>query len=197
MVKLSLEGVGAAYGARRILSDVSTPVFKGSEVIAVVGPNAAGKSTLFKRIAGLVDGPGEVRIEGSRRGMDGICYMPQDSVATARLIVYESVLLARKLGWTGAVLKSPKGLSGMLLIACVAAREKIFVCGGDMSCPGAALVQTANFQAHVPGITSIEANARQYLPQANRGWDDRFPGIFRVTDGWVRTSHLNGPGLGA
>jgi len=96
MVKLSLEGVGAVYGARRILSDVSTPVFKGSEVIAVVGPNAAGKSTLFKRIAGLVDGPGEVRIEGSRRGMDGICYMPQDSVATARLTVYESVLLARK-----------------------------------------------------------------------------------------------------
>lgn len=96
MVKLSLDRVGAAYGARRILSDISTPAFNGSEVVAVVGPNAAGKSTLFKRIAGLVDGPGEVRLEGSRRGADGICYMPQDSLATARLTVYESVLLARK-----------------------------------------------------------------------------------------------------
>jgi hypothetical protein len=66
-----------------------------------------------------------------------------------------------------------------------------------MSCPGGALVQTANFQAHVRGITSIEANARQYLPQANRGWEERFPGIFQVTDGVVRTGELRGAGLGA
>lgn len=96
MVRLSLDGVGAVYGARQILTNISTSVFNGAEVVAVVGPNAAGKSTLFKRIAGLVDGPGEVRIDGSRRGRDGICYMPQDSVGTARLTVYESVLLARK-----------------------------------------------------------------------------------------------------
>jgi L-alanine-DL-glutamate epimerase-like enolase superfamily enzyme len=109
----------------------------------------------------------------------------------------ESVLLAREMGWTGAVLKSPKGLSNMILMACVAAHKGIFVCGGDMSCPGGALIQTANFQAHVPGITSIEANARQYLPQANKGWEARFPGIFRVADGMVRTRELNGAGLGA
>jgi L-alanine-DL-glutamate epimerase-like enolase superfamily enzyme len=109
----------------------------------------------------------------------------------------ESILLARDLGWTGAVLKSPKGLSSMILLACVAGKENIFVCGGDMSCPGGALVQTANFQAHVRGITSIEANARQYLPQANRGWEERFPGIFQVTDGVVRTGELRGAGLGA
>lgn len=96
MVKLSLDGVGAANGGRRILSDISSPVFNGGQVIAVIGPNAAGKSTLFKRIAGLIDGPGNVRLEGSRRGMDGICYMPQDSVASARLTVYESVLMACK-----------------------------------------------------------------------------------------------------
>jgi len=71
------------------------------------------------------------------------------------------------------------------------------LCGGDMSCPGGALVQTACFQARVPTISSIEANARQYLPQANAGWEERFPGIFRVKDGIVRTSELNGPGLGA
>lgn len=113
------------------------------------------------------------------------------------VIDVDSVLLARDLGWTGAVLKSPKGLSNMILMACVAAKEKIFVCGGDMSCPGAALIQTANFQAHVPGITSIEGNARQYLPQANSGWEEKFPGIFKVTDGMVRTRALTGEGLGA
>jgi L-alanine-DL-glutamate epimerase-like enolase superfamily enzyme len=113
------------------------------------------------------------------------------------VIDVESVRLARELGWTGAVLKSPKGLSNMILLACVAAKEKIFVCGGDMSCPGGALIQTANFQAHVPGITSIEANARQYLPQANEGWEAKFPGVFKVTDGMVRTGDLIGAGLGA
>ena len=113
------------------------------------------------------------------------------------LIDVESLLLARKLGWTGAAVKSPKGLTHMILIASVAGKEKIFLCGGDMSCPGAALIQTANLQARVPTITSVEANARQYLPQANKAWESRYPGMFRVTDGMLRTQEINGPGLGA
>src|SRR6266446_2811214 len=113
------------------------------------------------------------------------------------LIDVESLLLARKLGWTGAAVKSPKGLTHMILIASVAGREKIFLCGGDMSCPGGALIQTTNLQARVPTITSVEANARQYLPQANKAWESRFPGMFRVTDGMLRTQEVSGPGLGA
>ncbi|HMJ65549.1 MAG TPA: enolase C-terminal domain-like protein [Candidatus Binatia bacterium] len=109
----------------------------------------------------------------------------------------DSLLLARKLGWSGAAVKSPKGLSHMILIASVAGKEKIFLCGGDMSCPGAALIQTANLQARVPTITSVEANARQYLPQANKAWESRFPGMFRVTDGLLQTQEISGPGLGA
>src|SRR6266850_2475962 len=113
------------------------------------------------------------------------------------LIDVDSLLLARDMGWTGAVVKSPKGLSHMILMASVAGKEKIFLAGGDMSCPGAALIQTANLQARVPTITSVEANARQYLPQANKAWESRFPGMFRVTDGMLRTQEINGPGLGA
>ncbi|HZO83774.1 MAG TPA: enolase C-terminal domain-like protein [Verrucomicrobiae bacterium] len=112
------------------------------------------------------------------------------------LIDLDSLLLARNMGWTGAVVKSPKGLSHMILMASVAGKEKIFMAGGDMSCPGAALIQTANLQARVPPITSVEANARQYLPQANKPWESRFPGIFRVTDGLLRTQEISGPGLG-
>jgi len=113
------------------------------------------------------------------------------------LIDVESLLLARKLGWTGAVIKSPKGLTQMILIACVAGKQKIFVAGGDMSCPGAALIQTANLQARIPGIASVEANARQFLPAANKEWEDRFPGMFRITDGMIRTGELTKPGLSA
>lgn len=96
MVRLSLNALSAVYGKHRILGGVTTPAFEGGQLIAVVGPNAAGKSTLFKRIAGLIGGGGEVRLEGSRKGMAGICYMPQDTVASARLTVYESILLACK-----------------------------------------------------------------------------------------------------
>ena len=96
MVTLRLENLGASYGRHEVISGITTPVFLGGEVVAVIGPNAAGKSTLFKRIAGLIDGPGRVLLEGSSKGRDGICYMPQDISANARLTVYESVLLARK-----------------------------------------------------------------------------------------------------
>jgi L-alanine-DL-glutamate epimerase-like enolase superfamily enzyme len=113
------------------------------------------------------------------------------------LIDVDSLLLARQLGWTGAVVKSPKGLTHMILMASVAGKHNIFLAGGDMSCPGAALIQTASLQARLPGVASIEANARQFLPAANRAWEARFPGMFRVTDGMLRTDELTGPGLGA
>lgn len=98
MVTLQLDGVGAAYGGRTILSGVSTPALRGGELVAVLGPNAAGKSTLFRRIAGLLDGPGAVMLGAARRGRDGICYLPQDSAAGPALTVHESVLLARMQG---------------------------------------------------------------------------------------------------
>ena len=85
----------------------------------------------------------------------------------------------------------------MILIACVAAKQNMRVAGGDMSCPGAALIQTASFQARLPGVTSIEANARQFLPAANKGWEKRFPGMFQIMDGMMQTSELIKPGLGA
>jgi iron complex transport system ATP-binding protein len=98
MVMLRLEALGARYGKSLRLRDVTTSAFKGGDVVAVIGPNAAGKSTLFKRIAGLLPGPGTVHVKGTMLGKNGICYMPQDSAANAVLTVYESVLVARKQG---------------------------------------------------------------------------------------------------
>jgi iron complex transport system ATP-binding protein len=96
MVKIQLDNLGARYGQREIISGVTTAAFTGGQVVAVVGPNAAGKSTLFKRMAGLIEGPGQVILQDSKKGHQGISYMPQGLNASARLTVYESVLLARK-----------------------------------------------------------------------------------------------------
>ncbi|MCQ2005044.1 ABC transporter ATP-binding protein [Rhizobium sp. NRK18] len=96
MVTLTLSDVGARYGRREIVSGVSADLLKGGELTAVIGPNAAGKSTLFKRIAGLLPGAGTVTITGAADPGEAACYMPQDTSANAVLTVYESILLAAK-----------------------------------------------------------------------------------------------------
>ena len=98
MVALTLKDLGATYGRRTVLSDVSIQDLAAGSVTAIIGPNAAGKSTLFKRIASLVKGPGLVELSGAEGGARSICYMPQDTSANAVLTVYESVLLSAKQG---------------------------------------------------------------------------------------------------
>ncbi|AQZ51016.1 ABC transporter ATP-binding protein [Martelella mediterranea] len=102
MVALQLQSVGAYHGRKLFVEDVTTPPMRAGELVAVIGPNAAGKSTLFKRITGILKGPGEVRVEGSR-AKNAISYMPQDTSANAVLTVYESILLARKQGKSWSV----------------------------------------------------------------------------------------------
>ena len=65
MVSLQLHGLGASYGGRQVLSGIGTPPLLGGQLVALLGPNAAGKSTLFRRIFGLLRGPGEVRVHGA------------------------------------------------------------------------------------------------------------------------------------
>ncbi len=98
MVALALRDVGASYGRVTVLSNVSVDMLKAGSITAVVGPNAAGKSTLFKRIAGLISGSGVVTLSQTEQGPRTICYMPQDTGANAVLTVYESVLLSAKQG---------------------------------------------------------------------------------------------------
>lgn len=94
MVSLALDKVTARYGRRQVLSHAATPEIEGGVLTALVGANAAGKSTLFRRIAGQLRGTGTVRLTGARQ-ID-LRYMPQDTAMTAALTVYESIILALK-----------------------------------------------------------------------------------------------------
>ena len=107
----------------------------------------------------------------------------------------DALLTAREMGYTGAALKACKGQSETLLMAAATQKYKMFRCVQDLTCPGAALVHSVGIAAHVPGVTGLEANAREYVPAANRGWEKRFPGIFEVKDGYMYTKGLDGPGL--
>jgi hypothetical protein len=109
----------------------------------------------------------------------------------------EALMLSREMGYTGAALKACKQQSQVVLMAAVGQKHKMFLCVQDLTCPGASLIQSASLAAHVPPVAAIEANSRQYCPAANKDWENKFPGIFKVKDGSMDTSELNGPGLGA
>jgi len=112
------------------------------------------------------------------------------------LVDYESLLLARELGYSGVALKACKGQSEALFMAAAAQKFGMFLCVQDLTCPGASFLHSASLAARIPGVAAIEGNARQYCPAANRGWSERFPSMFRIVDGTVGTAALDGPGLG-
>jgi L-alanine-DL-glutamate epimerase-like enolase superfamily enzyme len=109
----------------------------------------------------------------------------------------EALLLAREMGYTGVALKACKGQSQAMLMAAAAQKLGMFLCVQDLTCPGASLIHSAGIAARVPGNAGIEANARQFVPAANRDWESRFPGLFTIHDGMMATGQLTGPGLGA
>lgn len=108
MVSLSLCDIEARYGRRVVWQGASTPEIAGGRLTALIGANAAGKSTLFRRIAGQLAGRGEVRLTGADAAE--LRYMPQDTGMTAALTVYESLLLALKLGGMAGWRLSPAEL---------------------------------------------------------------------------------------
>jgi energy-coupling factor transporter ATP-binding protein EcfA2 len=68
----TLERVSFAYGVERVIEDVSLTFGRG-EVVALVGPNGSGKTTVAKLATGLLEpASGEV----TRRGR--ACYLSQD-----------------------------------------------------------------------------------------------------------------------
>jgi L-alanine-DL-glutamate epimerase-like enolase superfamily enzyme len=112
------------------------------------------------------------------------------------LVDYESLLLARELGYSGIALKACKGHSEALLMGAAAQKFGLFLCVQDLTCPGASFLHSCSLAARIPTVAAIEGNARQYCPAGNVGWAERFPSMFKISEGTVGTAALDGPGLG-
>ena len=99
---LVVEGLRKRFGRLEVLRGVDLTAAPG-RITAVVGPNAAGKSTLIKTIIGLVRiGEGRILVEG--RSIDGerayrerIGYMPQAARFPEHLTGREVLALLRRL----------------------------------------------------------------------------------------------------
>ncbi len=64
-VSLEVEGLAVELGGRAILRDLSFRA-RGGEVVAIVGRNGMGKTTLLRSLAGLQGHEGSVTIDGRR-----------------------------------------------------------------------------------------------------------------------------------
>ena len=112
------------------------------------------------------------------------------------LVNFDTLLLAREQGYTGAALKACKGQTDTLLLGAAAQKYNMFLCVQDLTCPGYSFLHSASIAAHLPGVAAIEGNGRQYCPAGNKPWNKRYPAMFDITDGTVGTGILNGIGLG-
>ncbi len=109
---------------------------------------------------------------------------------------YDSLLLAREMGYSGVALKACKGQTESLLLGAAAQKFGLFLCVQDLSCPGYSFLHSASLAARIPTVAAIEGNGRQYCPAANKPWNKLFPTMFEIKDGTVGTAALNGEGLG-
>jgi iron complex transport system ATP-binding protein len=117
---LETRSLSFAYQQRRVLEDINLKLSPG--VAAVIGPNAAGKSTLLKCLAGLLHPQGKVLLDdlelsafNPRTLSQRISYLPQEMTAAAVITVYETVLLGRMHQLSWRVSRADRQITGRLL----------------------------------------------------------------------------------
>jgi branched-chain amino acid transport system ATP-binding protein len=99
---LQLDKLTVTYGTQKAVNEVSLKV--SSEVVCLCGRNGAGKSTVLKAVAGLVDvKSGQILLDGQniqpiplcKRLETGIGYVPEDRKLFKEMTVRENIEVAR------------------------------------------------------------------------------------------------------
>lgn len=100
---LSISHANMGYGRKTIIHNVSTPAIPAGSLVAVIGSNAAGKSTLLKSLAGQLAYQGKIFFQNNDiasmthdQRMSVIGYLPQALPQATTLIAYELVFSACK-----------------------------------------------------------------------------------------------------
>ena len=93
-MSLILDNICVQYGRRTVVQNISLEAQFG-RVLALVGPNGSGKTSLIKAVAGLIPFGGRIAFAGSMGRPDALGYMPQGQQGPLALSVVEVVLLGR------------------------------------------------------------------------------------------------------
>ncbi|MDP2753681.1 MAG: ABC transporter ATP-binding protein [Nitrospirota bacterium] len=106
-MKLEIKDLMFSYGSKPVLENIEMQASPGA-ITAVIGANAAGKTTLLKCIAGILRAEGNIILDGKEMNnfkkeeiTKYVSYLPQETSAHAVLTVFEAVLLGRlhSLSW--------------------------------------------------------------------------------------------------
>lgn len=107
---LEINSLSVGYNDRLILNDISLSVHPG-EVVALIGPNGTGKSTLIRAISGVLPlQSGSIHLCGknikslaAEARARSLAVVPQIQSLPAPFNVYQTILLGRTpyLGWLG------------------------------------------------------------------------------------------------
>lgn len=97
---LDIDDMEISYGPVRAVRGVSMQIAQG-EIVALLGANGAGKSSLLRGVMGLVPAGGQLRFEGRdlrglptpRRVMAGLAMAPEGRQVFTDQTVYENLLL--------------------------------------------------------------------------------------------------------
>ncbi|KFE36175.1 urea ABC transporter ATP-binding subunit UrtE [Thioclava atlantica] len=109
---LTLTNLDSFYGRSQALHDVSVTARAGT-ILAVLGRNGVGKTTLLRSILGLTDRQsGAIRLEGEdlaaqptyRRAKAGIAYVPQGRMIIPDFTIRENILMG------GFAAKGPRAI---------------------------------------------------------------------------------------
>jgi len=98
---LNITELSVGYRKRRVLDRLSLSPIAAGSLVAVIGPNAVGKSTLLKSIAGLLPYQGSVRLRDQdlatltpAQRVRVLGYLPQTLPQPTTLVAYETVFSA-------------------------------------------------------------------------------------------------------
>ncbi len=102
---LSVQGLEAWYGKSQVLRGVNLQVARG-EIVALLGRNGAGRSTMLKAIMGSVVRQGQIKFDGAEIGRLpphqvarlGLGYVPEDRSIFPDLTTVQNLVLGEKKG---------------------------------------------------------------------------------------------------
>ncbi len=107
----SVKGLSSGYGQSKVIHDLSFDIDK-QEIVAIMGRNGMGKSTLFRTLMGIlpafggdvsVDGATLGRLEPYQRVAQGIAYVPQGRMIFSHMTVLENIQTGLAPGARGVV----------------------------------------------------------------------------------------------
>ncbi|MFP4157834.1 MAG: ABC transporter ATP-binding protein [Opitutales bacterium] len=150
MPRLTIHHLCAGYERHVVFDGFTPPPLESGRIVGIAGPNAAGKSTLVKALAGFVEARGRAEWAGqdllklrAANRFRHLGYLPQTLPAASGLLVYEYLLSAARSRGQSVESTAIEQILNDLCLADIALRPVAHLSGGMRQLVGFARVLAA------------------------------------------------------